>query len=112
MAYVYLQTYVITTSTSAQAVDISAAVAAARSAYSGYLVAAITTETSSLVIKFGDSTVTASDTITSNSYPADNYYCLAGTVQEVIFPKGSTHFSVKAAGAGSVKVAIGYNTGE
>lgn len=112
MAYTYVQTFVIATSTSAQAVDISAAVTSARAAYSGYLVAAITTETQSLVIKFGDSTVTASDTITSNAYPEGNYFCLAGTVQEVIFPKGSTHFSVKAAGVGSVKVAIGFNTGE
>lgn len=112
MAFKVVQTFVLTTSTSAQSIDISAATAIARQNYSGYIQAIITTETSSLVVIFGDSTVTADDTITSNAYPLGNYYCLAGTVQDIDILKGSTTASVKAAGAGSVKISIGWNTGD
>jgi len=89
----------------------TSAMEAASSQYSGYIQVIITAEDESLVVKFGDSTVVADDTLTSKAYAEGNFYVLAGTVQEVLIPKGFTHASHKAAGVGSIKISVGYEVG-
>lgn len=104
----HIQTFSKVTSTTAALIDMSEAMALAAAKTSGYVQVIITTQTESLVVKFGDSTVVASDTLTSDAYPEGNYYCLVGTVQDLNIDKGLTHASVKAAGVGSVQISVGY----
>ena len=107
-AFKHYQTFSKATSTSVALIDISDAIAEVAKETQGFIQVIITTETESLVVKFGDSSVVADDTVADDAYPAGNYYCLASTVQDINIDRGVTHASVKAAGVGSVKISIGY----
>lgn len=97
------------TSTTSQRIDISAVLTAIRAKVKTPISAVVSVKTQDLVIIFGDSSVVASDTLTGDKYPTGNYPIIAGTVQEIIIPRGATHMAFKAAGIGEIKAAIGYN---
>lgn len=99
----------VETSTSSQRLDISAAVAAIQAKVHKPITMVVTALTEDLVIKAGDGTVEASDTLTSNKYVSGNYPVAADTVQEIAVGRGNTHVAFKAEGVGVVKIAVGYN---
>ena len=62
-----------------------------------------------VVVKFGyDSGVTANYTVTSNTFPAGNYHCTAGTVKTLSVPSQATHFSICPKSGGTANVAINF----
>lgn len=109
MSFIVEEAWQKATSTSSQALDISAAITAIAAKVKSPAVAVITTETQDLVVKFGTSGVTASDTLTADKFPTGNYPCVAGSVQEIAVGRGNTHIAFKAEGVGNIKIAVGYN---
>ncbi len=62
-----------------------------------------------IVVKFGfNSGVAADYTITSNTFPAGNYHCTAGTVKTLNVPAAATHFSICPKSGGTANVAINF----
>lgn len=70
--------------------------------------------TADLVVKFGDSTVSASATKTSNQYPAFTVVLKAGEPKIVYTVRtGQTHYSVVSKdGATAGVLSIGFSSGE
>jgi hypothetical protein len=62
-----------------------------------------------VTVKFGyNNSVAASYTITSNTFPAGNYHCTAGTVKTLQVPSAATHFSICPIAGGTAQVAINF----
>jgi hypothetical protein len=109
MAFTIVQAFSKVTSTSAVLIDVAESVYNARTYRTpAPLQVIVSVKTSDIVLKFGDADVVADDTLTSDSYIEGNYPCVAGTVQTIDLPRGTTHVSVKAEGDGAVKLAVGF----
>lgn len=93
------------TSATTFAIDLSSI----RAKNSSAVTAEIEVTGANVVVKFGyDNTVTADYTVTSNTFPAGNYHCTAGTVKTLSVPSAATHFSICPKSGGTANVAINF----
>lgn len=71
-------------------------------------VAHIRVETNDATVIFGDSTVDADDTLTSNDLAAGNFTVKGGETKAVKVPESATHISILGTAADSAYVTIGF----